>query len=194
MNIQVYMLAPPRYKKFSSYIIGWLTSLAWIATVATETIFAGLIIQGIIILDHPEYEAKRWQGTLLTWLVIAVAIFVNVVIPGFLPKFETFILVFHVAGFITIVSLLWVYSPHGAVSSVFATSINEGGWSTQGLSYCVGFLGNVATFVGADAPVHMAEEISNAAINIPRAILGSMILVSLNIHHKQGCAKPLGRG
>jgi len=154
----VYMLAPVRYKKFSSYIIGWLTSLAWIATVATESIFAGLIIQGLIILDYPDYEPKQWQGTLLAWLVIALAVFINVVIPGLLPKFEVFILVFHCAGFIAIVAVLWVYSPHGSASSVFATSLNEGGWPTQGLSYCVGFLGNVATFVGADASVHMAEE------------------------------------
>jgi len=132
--------------------------LAWIATVATESIFAGSIIQGLIILDHPDYEPTKWQGTLLAWLVIAVAVFINVVIPGLLPRFETFILVFHLAGFITIMSLLWVYSPHGSASFVFTTSLNEGGWSTQGLSYCVGFLGNVATFVGADASVHMAEE------------------------------------
>jgi len=115
----------------------------------------------------------------LAWLVIAVAVFINVVIPGLLPRFETFILVFHLAGFITVMSLLWVYSPHGSASFVFTTSLNEGGWATQGLSYCVGFLGNVATFVGADASVHMAEEISNAAINIPRAIVGSMLLNGL---------------
>lgn len=175
----VYMLAPPRYKKSSSYIVGWLTSLAWIATVATESLFAGTMIQGLIVLDYPDYESKLWQGTLLTWVVMAVAVFINVIIPGLLPKFEIFILVFHVAGFITILSLLWVYSPHGSASSVFATSLNEGGWPTQGLSYCVGFLGNVATFVGADASVHMAEEISNAALNIPRAICGSMIMNGL---------------
>jgi amino acid transporter len=149
----VYMLAPPRYKKFSSYIVGWLTSLAWIATVATESIFAGTMIQGLIVLDYPDYESKQWQGTLFAWLVMAVAIFINVIVPGLLPKFEIFILVFHIAGFIAILSVLWVYSPHGSVSSVFATSLNEGGWPTQGLSYCVGFLGNVATFVGADASV-----------------------------------------
>ena len=154
----VYMLAPERYKKFSSFIIGWLTSLAWIATVATESIFAGTIIQGLIILDYPDYVAKQWQGTLLSWLVILVAVFINCVIPGLLPKFETFILVFHCAGFIAIMALLWVYSPHKPASFVFTTSLNEGGWPTQGLSYCVGFLGNVATFVGADASVHMAEE------------------------------------
>lgn len=154
----VYMLAPTRYKKFSSYIIGWLTSLAWIATVAIESIFAGTMLQGLIILDYSDYVAKEYQGTLLAWLVIAVAIFINVVVPGLLPKFETFILVFHLAGFIAIMAVLWTYSPHSSASFVFTTSLNEGGWPTQGLSYCVGFLGNVATFVGADASVHMAEE------------------------------------
>ncbi|KAL2429924.1 Choline transport protein [Exophiala dermatitidis] len=172
----VYMLAPQRYKVFCSYIIGWLTSLAWIATVATETIFAGTMLQGIIILDYPNYNAKEWQGTLFAWLVIVVAIFINVVIPGALPKFEIFIIVFHIAGFITIVALLWTYSPHNSASFVFTTSLNEGGWPTQGLSYCVGFLGNVATFVGADASVHMAEEVAHAAKTIPRAIVCSMII------------------
>lgn len=152
------MLAPPKWKKFSSYVIGWLTSMAWIATVATETIFAGTIIQGLIVLDYPEYEAKRWQGTLFAWLVMAVAVLINVVIPGVLPKFETFILVFHLVGFVSIVTVLWVCAPHRSAEFVFTTSLNEGGWPTQGLSYCVGFLGNVATFVGADASVHMAEE------------------------------------
>jgi choline transport protein len=175
----VYMLAPPHYKKFSSYIIGWLTALAWTTTVATESMFAGTIIQGMIILNNPDYEPSRYQGTLLAWLVIAVAVFINVIIPGLLPKCETFILVFHIAGFIAIMAVLWVYSPHGSAASVFATSLNEGGWSSQGLSDIIGFLGNVVTFVGADASVHMAEEISNAALNIPRAICGSMIMNGL---------------
>ncbi|GAB7354441.1 hypothetical protein MBLNU459_g4929t2 [Dothideomycetes sp. NU459] len=153
-----YMLAPTEWKKFSSYIIGWLTSLAWIATVATETIFAGTMLQGLLILRYPDYDAKMWQGTLFAWMVVSVAIFINVVIPGLLPKFEIFILVFHVAGFIAIITTLLVLSPHGSASSVFQTSLNEGGWPTQGLSYCVGFLGNVATFVGADASVHMIGE------------------------------------
>lgn len=174
----VYMLAPQRWKVFSSYIVGWLTSLAWIATVATETIFAGTILQGLIILDNEDsYVPKNWHGTLLAWLVVAVAIFVNAVIPGALPRLEVFVIVFHIAGFIAIVSVLWVFAtPKSSAHFVFATSLNEGGWSTQGLSYCVGFLGNVATFVGADASVHLAEEVENAARNIPRAIVTSMCI------------------
>ncbi|OQO05365.1 hypothetical protein B0A48_09133 [Cryoendolithus antarcticus] len=173
----VYMLAPAKYKTIGSYVIGWLTSLAWTATVATETLFAGTIIQGIMVLDYLGYDNKAWEGTLLTWAVIAGCIFVNVIIPAWLPRFEVFILVFHIAGFIAILVTLLVMTPElGTNASVWQTSLNEGGWPTQGLSYCVGFLGNVATFVGADASVHLAEEVSNAALNIPRAILGAMLI------------------
>jgi choline transport protein len=175
----VYMLAPPEYKKISSYIIGWLTSLAWVATVATESLFAGTIVQGLLVINYPSYVSKMWQGTLLTWLVIVVNIFINVVIPGLLPKFEITIMVIHVCGFIAIMVTLLKTSEIGTAASVFKTVLNEGGWPTQGLSYCVGFLGNVATFVGADASVHMAEETENASLNIPRAICAGMIINGL---------------
>lgn len=172
----VFMMAPPRWKTICSYVVGWLTTLAWIATVATETLFAGTIIQGILVIDYP-YEAKLWQGTLLTWAVILGCVFINVVIPNWLPRFEAFILVLHLVGFVAILTTLWAMTPSiGSAESVWLTSMNEGGWPTQGLSYCVGFLGNVATFVGADASVHLAEEVENAAKNIPRAILAAMLI------------------
>jgi amino acid transporter len=172
----VYILAPPKYKKVSSYVIGWLTSLAWIATVAIESLFAGTIIQGLLVMNYPNYVLKLWQGTLLTWAVIVVNIFINVVIPGVLPKFEILVMVLHIFGFIAIMVTLLKTSDIGTNTSVWLTAINQGGWSSQGLSYCVGFLGNVATFVGADASVHMAEEVENASLNIPRAICAGMII------------------
>ena len=64
----VYMLAPQGYKAPLSYVVGWLTSLAWVATVATETLFAGTIIQGLLTLDYPSYHEQAYQGTLLTWV------------------------------------------------------------------------------------------------------------------------------
>lgn len=170
-----YMLCPERYRVFASYIIGWLTTLAWIATVTTESLFAGTMLQGILILDYPDYMPKNWQGTLLTWLVIAVCVFINTVTPGALPRIEIGTVVFHVSGFIAILAVLWACGPHKPAEFVFTTSLNEGGWPTQGLSYCVGFMGNVATFVGADASVHLAEEVSNANITIPRVITFSML-------------------
>lgn len=175
----VYMLAPLRWKKASSYLIGWLTSLAWIATIATETIFLGTMIEGLITLNNPDFAAQRWQNTLLAWATVAGTWFINVVIPNFLPKYQIFMLVLHLAGFVAITATLLAMSPKKSADFVFHTSLNEGGWPSQGLSDCVGFIGNIATFVGADASVHMAEEVANAAIVIPRAIITGMSLNSL---------------
>jgi choline transport protein len=172
----VHELAPSDYyRNFSSYVIGWLTSLAWAATVAIETLLAGTIVQGLIKLNYPTYDAKLWQGTLLTWAVIAVTTFINVFMPNFFPKLEIMILVLHVVGFVAIVTALLSTAELGSASSVWLTAFNGGGWPTQGLSLCVGFLGNIATFVGADASVHMAEEVANAELTIPRAICMGMI-------------------
>jgi choline transport protein len=175
----VYILAPDNCKKGLSYVVGWLTSLAWIATIAIETLFAGTIVQGLLILSYPNYESKKWHGTLLAFAVIACNIIINVVIPGLLPKFEIMIMILHLCGFLAILVTLLKTAQIGDTASVWLTVFNEGGWSTQGLSYCVGFLGNVSTFVGADASVHMAEEVSHAARTIPRAICAGMIVNGL---------------
>ncbi|TVY55628.1 Choline transport protein, partial [Lachnellula suecica] len=175
----VFMLAPAKYKKVLSYLVGWLTSLAWIATVATESLFAGTIIQGLLVIQYPDYDYHLWQGTLLTWAVIAANVLINVLIPGALPRFEIIVVVLHLCGFVAILVTLLTTADIGTASSVWLTAINDGGWSSQGLSFCVGFLGNVATFVGADASVHMAEEVENAAMDIPRAIVAAMTVNGL---------------
>jgi choline transport protein len=112
----------------------------------------------------------------LTWAVIAVNVFINVVTPNFLPKFELMILVLHLAGFVAIMATLLSTAKMGSASSVWHTAFNRGDWPTQGLSYCVGFLNNITTFVGADASVHMAEEVANAQLTIPRAICTAVIV------------------
>ena len=172
------MLAPTKYKRFASYVtgkrpsaaapdcysledhallqmckeltlcLGWLTSIAWVAVLATGSIFVGTILQGLIILDNDSYSPHQWHGTLLCWSVLAVAVFVNTVVSGLLPMIEGIILVLHVLGFIAVLITLTYLAPHGSAASVFSQTLNGGSWPTQGISYCVGFIGNVATFVG----------------------------------------------
>lgn len=72
---------------------------------------------------------------------MAVCIFVNTVVAGLLPVLEGIILLVHVLGFIAILITLVCLSPHGSAEDVFFRSLNEGNWPTQGLSYCVGFIG-----------------------------------------------------
>ena len=106
------------------------------------------MIQGLIILNHPEYEIRPIYGTLLFWACIILCLFVNTVVSRLLPKIEGLMLVLHILGFFAILIPLLYMAPHSSASDTFTTFLNEGGWPTQGLSFCVGLIGTIYSFVG----------------------------------------------
>ena len=136
------------YCKLTNAWSGWITTIAWIATLATGGFITGTTIQGLIVLNYPNYNYLPVHGTLLTWAVLLVAVFVNTVVGSLLPKIEGVILVLHVLGFFAIMIPLVYSAPHSTASAVFTTFLNEGMWPTQGISFCVGIIGAVASFVG----------------------------------------------
>ncbi|KAI1335037.1 putative GABA permease [Xylariaceae sp. FL0016] len=174
----VSMLAPPSCRKFLGYITGWLALTGWQAMVASGGFVTGTMIQGLILLTHPEYadSMKNWHGTLLFWSVILFSYGINTAIGTLLAKFEGLVLVLHLLGFFAVIFPLALLSDHGTATDVFKTSLNLGGWQTQGLSFCVGIIGAVFAFLGGDAAIHMSEEIRNAAVVIPRSIMTGLAI------------------
>ncbi|KAK0510423.1 hypothetical protein JMJ35_006855 [Cladonia borealis] len=172
----VSMLAPQSSRKFLSFLTGWLTATGWQASVASGGYLSGTLIQGMIVLNNPQYDPQRWQGTLLLWAVVFVAVFINTIISNLLPMLEGLILIIHVLGFFAIMIPLVYMSSHGSTSSVFTTFVDGGGWGNQGLSFWVGIIGNVFAFLGSDGTIHMAEEIQNASTIVPYSLLASITL------------------
>lgn len=140
--------APPGVVKFLSYITGWLTCLAWESATASSGYLGGTMIQGLIVLNNPTYVPQRWQGTLLFYAVILVGLFFNTLLVKFLPKVEGLILIIHIGGFFAVLIPLVYTVPHGSASDVFRQFENGGGWSTQGLSFFVGIVTGVYSFLG----------------------------------------------
>ncbi|OTB01478.1 hypothetical protein M426DRAFT_64013 [Hypoxylon sp. CI-4A] len=172
----VYMLAPSKCRKFLSYLIGWLTVIGWQAAVASVGFLVAGLIQGVAVMGNQNYEPMPWQITLLLWASIAFAVFFNTVIGSILPKVEGVVLIIHVLGFFAILVPLVYLSPHNSAQQVFTVFLNEGGWQTQGLSFMIGMIAPVFNFLGADSAVHMSEEIQNAAVIVPRAMVLTVIL------------------
>lgn len=156
-----------------------MTVLAWQAAIASGAFLGGTIIQGLVILNNDDYVPQQWHGTLLIWAVLLVAVFVNTVGAIFLPIVEGALLFVHVLGFIAIFIILCYMAPRGDINQVFTEFYNGGNWPTQGLSFMVGLIGLVFAFVGADAAVHMSEEITRANVNVPRSIVTSVCVNGL---------------
>jgi amino acid transporter len=129
------------------------------------------MIQGLLILDNPNYVPKPWQGTLLVIAIVAFCIIFNTFLAKRLPMVEGMVLIIHILGFFAVLVPLWVLAPRSSPKEVFTEFSNFGGWSSTGLAFMVGLLAPVYTLIGADSAVHMSEEIKDASIVLPRAII-----------------------
>lgn len=168
----VAMLAPRGSERLLSYMSAWLTIWGWIASAASGGFYTGGLIQALIVLVRPDtYIPKTWHIVLFYWAVIGVCVFINVATGWLLPKFEGALLILHIFGFFAILIPLLVLGPHGDAKEIFTTFLNLGGWNTQGLAFCISLMGSVTAFVGGDGPVHLAEEIRDAPIVVPRSIM-----------------------
>jgi choline transport protein len=77
--------APPRYQKVLSYYSGWLTAIGWQVYLASVCYLVGTLIQGMIVLNNPDYVFERWHGTLLTIAVVLFTITFNTALANRLP-------------------------------------------------------------------------------------------------------------
>lgn len=153
----VSMLAPSKYQKFLGYITGWLTVTGWQATLASAGLLTGTLIQNIVLLTHPGYQEnmKNWHGTLLLWAVLFLIYIINTALPTLFVKFEGYAFILHILGFFAVLLPLVFLSEKTPSKDVWDNFLNLGDWQSQGLSFCIGIVGTVFAFVGADAAVHV---------------------------------------
>ena len=142
------ILAPRACSKFLSYLIGWMSVIAWQTATASAAFLGGTMIQGLLVLNYPFYEFYRWHGTLLYYAIILVSLFVNTYLAKQLPRIETMVLILHVMGFFAILVPLVYLAPHGTAKDVFTTFSNSGGWSSGGLSFFIGLTTSMYAFIG----------------------------------------------
>ena len=172
----VAILAPASIHKFASYMTGWLTVCGWQASTAAAIYYGGSLIQGMVILGQPDYVPQPWHLVLMSFAVTSFAVLINTRGGLLLPRFESLMFVLHVVGFFAVVIPMVSLSSHQTATEVFTTFMNNGGLATQGLSFMVGTLGILLSFCGADGAIHMSEEIENASIIVPRAIMASYVV------------------
>ncbi|KAM0799120.1 amino acid/polyamine transporter I [Usnea florida] len=172
----VAVLAPPSCSNFLSYLTGWITVIAWQVGTASSVYLCGSMIQGLVILNYPDYVPERWQATLMFYAIITLSLSINTYFARVLPQIEAIVLIVHVLGFFGILIPLVYLAPKGSVSDVFGTFINSGGWKVDGLAFFVGSIQAMFSLTGIDAATHLAEEIENAAVIIPRSMIASVLL------------------
>ncbi|KAF2465154.1 putative GABA permease [Lindgomyces ingoldianus] len=167
----VAILAPQSCSNFLSYTTGWITAIAWQAAAASATWIDATLLLTIVSVNYPSYNMQMWHAVLIFYAIIALAVFVTTYLGRIFPSLEAMVLVLHIVGFFAILIVLVYLAPKTPSDVVFHTVINGGGFKTNAESILVGAVILMYNFNGVDAATHMAEEIENAAVVIPRAMI-----------------------
>lgn len=106
------------------------------------------MLQALIILNVDTYEPIRWHGTMLYWLVLLTAVLVNILGIRVFPHVETAAFIMHICFFFVLLVPLVYLSPRSTAGFVFTDFENTSGWSSNGVSWCIGLLTPAWSFVG----------------------------------------------
>lgn len=138
-------------------LLGWICAMGWQCAIVSITYLAGTIIQGLIVLNHPDYAFKRWHGTLLVIAITSFSFLFNTFLAKRLPLVEVFILILHIFGLFAIIIPLWVLAPRRTAKQVFTEFNDGGGWGSFGTATLVGFSTMITALIGYDCAVHMCK-------------------------------------
>lgn len=171
--------APKSFQKLLSYIVGWFCVLGWQAGIAGQCFTVATQVQGLIILNDSTYVAQRWHGVLLTIAAASVAVLFNTVFARKLPLLEGLMLIILICGFFAILIPLWVFAPRQSNSAVWTEFTQTAEWPSMGVATLVALTGPIYALIGPDSAVHMSEEVRDASLTIPLAMISTLVLNGL---------------
>ncbi|GAA6022716.1 hypothetical protein JCM10207_008076 [Rhodosporidiobolus poonsookiae] len=172
------ILAPPRFAPAISYYTGWLACAGWVTlTATTGSVAAELILGAYAFMNN--LDEQPYQTFVIFFGVMIIAAIINIFGSRILPATNSAALIWSLAGAFTIIIVcLACTGAHGDFSSakfVFGTFQNTTGWN-DGVAFLLGLLQSSFGLVGVDALTHMVEEIPEPHVNVPKAIIASVLI------------------
>ncbi|KAK2765649.1 hypothetical protein FQN54_008505 [Arachnomyces sp. PD_36] len=163
-------LAPANYRRFITWMQGWITWFAWVSLLAGVANTTANMIQGLAILNYPDYVPERWHLTLIILAMLVVEGLMNMYTFWLIPWIELLAGILHVVLFIVFVVVLVALAPRHSPEFVFLKGASGSGWTNKFVSWNIGLLTPTWGFVGFDGAVHMSEEVRRAKQAIPRSM------------------------
>lgn len=171
------MLAPPKYKTFLSWVVGWSNYFVQV-TGAPSVAYGGasMILACKQIMDS-NYVWQDWHCYLMTVCLT----FFAAIIASLPTKWIAWINTGSTILNLTFLFISWIIILAGnnrTDQGLSKFNSNNVAWAIDnltewpdGISILMSFMAVIWTMSGFDSPFHLAEECSNAQIATPRAIV-----------------------
>lgn len=173
--VWVEQLAPPKLRGFLSYVTAMASWFGAIATGASACLAVPTGLATIWTTNDPSFSYKPWMGfvgyQILNVLTLLAACFERI-----LPKVSRMLLFFTVSSMVSIFITLFAMSPQRSSAWEAMGDIeNISGWP-NGVAILIALNGVNWGFSCLDLVVHISEEIPNPRINVPKALMWTVIV------------------
>lgn len=193
----VSILAPAKFCRSLSYACGMITNFSWIATGAAVNMIFSEELMTLIMFYHPDVIPRPWHQFLFYQSFGLIILLYNLLALKKLPvthfigckhlytsatRFAllAWFLYLHKAVFLCIsvffgsfLAILIRSSPKASSEFVWTTFINQTGWP-DGVCFITSLLTPCFIYSGLDAALHLAEEVPNPRVAVPRACLSAV--------------------
>ncbi|GAW16423.1 hypothetical protein ANO14919_058500 [Xylariales sp. No.14919] len=167
------VLAGPKHGPFAAWITGWSNWFVQVTGAPSVNYGgAGMILAAASIVN-PDYVPTSYQTFLLTTFLMIVHACISSMPTLWIAKFNSVGTVINVLALIITIIIIPTTTnnvPKFQPSRVAWGIENLTDWP-DGVAVLMSFLAICWTMSGYDAPFHLAEECSNAAVASPRAII-----------------------
>ncbi|KAF5662828.1 HNM1-choline permease [Fusarium circinatum] len=127
------------FRKTASWLTGRISIGGQVVLLASAGFYSSFMVQGLISLSNPSYQAERWHATLIYIGILIYCAMLNVIGEKVLPTANFISGALHILGFLAVLIALGVTSKKNTSGYVFTTTFNNTNWS-DGVAWIVGMI------------------------------------------------------
>ncbi|KAF2753131.1 amino acid transporter [Pseudovirgaria hyperparasitica] len=173
--------AGPTYGKVVGWYAGWLNCFAWIFGSTSLSNVAATLAVSMYSVFNPGYVLVRGHVfiayLIITWVSCLCVMYANRALPR-VNQFGLFLILAGVFITILVCAIMPSTSGTGHASDAFVWKDwrNLTGYSSSGFAFLLGMLNGAYAVGTPDCITHLAEEIPNPRVNIPKALAAQMVI------------------
>ncbi|KAI1815644.1 amino acid permease [Poronia punctata] len=175
------VLAGPKYGPLAAWVTGWSNWFVQVTGAPSVNYGAAAMILAAASVVNPDYVPTSYQTFLLTVFLMIVHACISSMPTLWIAHFNSVGTVVNVIALLATIIIIPTTTnqvPKFQPASVAFGIQNFTDWP-DGIAILMSFLAICWTMSGYDAPFHLAEECSNAAVASPRAIVMTAVTGSI---------------
>ncbi|KAJ0422828.1 choline transporter [Aspergillus carlsbadensis] len=165
-----YILSPAHSKKYSAYVVGWISMLAWWTVTCSGISLAAVVLNGIVAFVYPDYAANQWQ-TYCLYVAVATVTILPVLFSSKMYATAQASLYLSLSGYlIFFIVALVMHKSRMPASFLTQSGLGNSGWN-DGTAWLLSISNSMYAFGGIDGVIHISEEMPRPGKRIPQVII-----------------------